>query len=199
MTMPGSCSSGFRSRPSARGGQQPLEGVGGEQREQEEAAADQAHHAEHARQHALVELAREQRHGEGPARQDQRPQQDRALVVAPDGGELVDQRQQAVGMVGRQRDREVVGDEGPGQAAVGDQQEQELRRAPTAGPARSRRRCRCRRRSAAARSGSSAMASARISAKWPSSGIMVWLLAVGAVGIWPWRAFSSASAASGGM
>ena len=47
--MPGSCSSGFRSRPSAARGEQALERVRGEQHEEQEADADQAHHAEHAR------------------------------------------------------------------------------------------------------------------------------------------------------
>ena len=64
--MPGSCSSGFRSRPSAARGQQAVERVGGEQHEGEEAGADQAHHAEHARGHVLGQVRAEQAHRHHP-------------------------------------------------------------------------------------------------------------------------------------
>ena len=50
--MPGSCSSGFRSRPSAAAGSSRSNGFDVNSDEQQEADADQAHHAEHARDHA---------------------------------------------------------------------------------------------------------------------------------------------------
>ena len=42
--------------------------------------------------HVRVDEAREHRHRDRPAGQDQGPEQDRALVVAPDAGDLEDQR-----------------------------------------------------------------------------------------------------------
>ena len=50
-----------------RGREEALERVGGEQRESEEAGADQAHDAEHARRDLVGQLARAQGDGEGPA------------------------------------------------------------------------------------------------------------------------------------
>jgi hypothetical protein len=89
-------------------------------------------------------------------------------VVAPDRRDAVDQRQVGIGMVGRQRHGEVVGDEGVGQAAIGNGQEQEL-------PAgrRPRQDIQATLPVCAPISGStlcaSAIASARMRATWPSS------------------------------
>ena len=91
------------------GRQQALEGVRREQREEQEARADQTHDAEHARDHRLGQLAREQRHGDRPAGKDQRPHQDRAFVVAPHRGDAVVQRQRRVRVHRCELDREVVG------------------------------------------------------------------------------------------
>jgi hypothetical protein len=74
----------------AGGGQQAFERIAGEQQEREEAHRDQAHHAQHARDHGQGQALREARDGGGPQRQDQGPQQQRALVRAPHRGVAVD-------------------------------------------------------------------------------------------------------------
>ena len=56
MTMPGSCSSGFRSRPSGAAGSSRSKGFEVSSVKSRKPHADQPHHAEHARQRALVEL-----------------------------------------------------------------------------------------------------------------------------------------------
>ena len=106
--MPGSCSSGFRSRPSGAAGQQAVERVGREQHEQQEADADQPHHREHARDHGLRQVRAEQRHRQRPQGEHQQPQQQRAFVAAPRGGEPVVQRQRRVGVLRDVQHREVV-------------------------------------------------------------------------------------------
>ena len=70
----------------------PLERVGREKREQDEATAHQPHHAEHPCHHRFVKLFREYRHRQRPQRQDQRPQQDGAFMVAPHRRDAVHQR-----------------------------------------------------------------------------------------------------------
>ncbi len=106
--------------------QQAVEGVGGHDQEQQEADADDPHHAQHAGQHVLRQLPGEDRNGEGPAAEDQRPEQQGALVGAPHGAELVIPGQRAVGVAGDIGDGEVVVHERPGQAAEGERQEGEL-------------------------------------------------------------------------
>jgi hypothetical protein len=106
--------------------QDPRERVGREDQEQQETGADHAHHRQHPRQHHLRQLPGEHRHGEGPAAEDQRPQQQRTFVGAPHGAELVVPGQGAVGVAGHVGDGEVVGHEGVGQATEGEHQEGEL-------------------------------------------------------------------------
>ncbi|MNZ64235.1 hypothetical protein D3C78_824020 [compost metagenome] len=106
--------------------QQAVERVGSDDQEQQEADADHPHHRQHAGQHLLRQLAGEHRYGEGPAAEDQRPEQQRTLVGAPDGAELVVPGQRAVGVAGHVGHREVIHHEGVGQAAEGERQEGEL-------------------------------------------------------------------------
>ena len=88
--MPGSCSSGLRSRPSAAAGSRRVERVRGEQHEQQEADADQPHHAEHARDASRRAGARlnSATASVQPA-EHQHPQQQRAFVRAPRRGDAV--------------------------------------------------------------------------------------------------------------
>ncbi len=66
------------------------ERVGGDDHEQQEAGADHAHHRQHARQRILRQFAAaEHRHRQGPAAEQQRPQQQRTFVRAPGGGDAV--------------------------------------------------------------------------------------------------------------
>ena len=145
--------------------QQALERIAGEDQEGEEAERDPAHHAEHAREHAAaaatVENSGDRR---SPQRQDQRPQQQRAFVRAPDRGVAVDQRQQRVGIRRDVAHREVLHDEGVRQDREGRCDERELRRRPAAARSPSTRRCRAARRPAAARPAAQRRSSARISA-----------------------------------
>ena len=90
MTSPKSCSSGLRSRPSAARRQQALEGVGGDQDEEQEAEGDQAQRAEYAGHHRVRQLvATAWRPPNAHQRQHQHPQQQRTFVPAPDGGDAV--------------------------------------------------------------------------------------------------------------
>ena len=90
-----------------------------DQHEQQETHGHQTEHAEHTRHHHVGQLAREDRHGHHPGAQHQQPQQQRALVTAPDRGDAVNGRQQRIGMLGHVQHRKVIAVEGPGQAAKG--------------------------------------------------------------------------------
>ncbi len=118
MTMPGSCSSGLRSRPSAAAGSSRSKGVGGEQREEQEPHRDERHHRQDARHNRQRQVPAVQGHGHLPQRQHQEPQEQRALVPAPHACHPVGQRQLAVGVLGHIQHREVVDDEGRRQAGI---------------------------------------------------------------------------------
>ncbi len=79
-----------------RARQQPGEGIRGEQQEGQETNTHRAHHRQYPRQHQQWQLAAENRDRRGPETEDQCPQQQGALMVAPYRGEFVDRRQQAV-------------------------------------------------------------------------------------------------------
>ena len=82
--------------------------------------------------HLVGQVAAEGGDRERPERQHQQPEQDRAFVAAPDGGDAVVQRQRAVRVGGDVEHREVVVDEAERQADEGerDQREQQARRRP---------------------------------------------------------------------
>ena len=105
------------------GGQQAGEGIGGKQRKGQKAHGDGPHHRQHARQHNRRQAAAEARHRGHPQRQDQHPQQQRALVVAPQRGELVDGRQQAVAVGRHHCHRKIVAHKGAGQTGKTDRAE----------------------------------------------------------------------------
>jgi hypothetical protein len=102
------------------------ERVRGEQNEGEEGDADQSLHRERpgAQRGRQVDAEGGERRAE--QRQDQHPEQHRALVVAPDAAHLVDHRLGRVRILGDQSHREIRHDERPGQRHEGDQHEQEL-------------------------------------------------------------------------
>ena len=106
--------------------QQALEGVGGDEQEGEEANADPAQYAEHAGEKDVGQVAREHRDRHRPQGQHQRPQQQRTLVATPHTGNAVVHGRRGVGMQRHILDREVAGDEGPGQAGEGKRDEEEL-------------------------------------------------------------------------
>ncbi len=106
--------------------QDAAERVGGHDQEQQKADADHAHHRQHPCQHDLRQLAREHRHGEGPAAEDQGPQQQRAFVGTPHGAELVVPRQRAIGVISHIGDGKIIGHKGVGQATEREHQERKL-------------------------------------------------------------------------
>ncbi|MPN04570.1 hypothetical protein SDC9_151811 [bioreactor metagenome] len=114
-------------------GQQAFEGVGGEQDEEQEAETDQAERAEDAGDHGFRQLARQHGDQEGPPGEHQDPQQQRAFVSAPDAGDAVLDGQQRVGVLGDVDHREIVGDEGLGQAGEGEGDQQRHGRGGRAG------------------------------------------------------------------
>ncbi len=116
ITMPGSCSSGFRSRPSGAAGNRRSNGFGRRQQEQQEAERQPAHHGEDAGDEDVGQVPAELRDRRGPERQHQQPQQDRPLVAAPDRRDAVVQRQQAVRVRRDVQHREVVRRERHGEA-----------------------------------------------------------------------------------
>jgi hypothetical protein len=107
--------------------QQSVKGVRGQQDEEQKARAEQSENAQHAGDHVIGQLLRAQRNRQRPQHQHQHPQQQRALVSAPDGGDAVLQRQQRVRMLRDIDHREIVLDEGGGQAAEGNRQQQRQR------------------------------------------------------------------------
>ena len=117
MTMPGSCSSGFRSRPSAGDGKHALERVRRRQHEQQEAGADEPHHADHARDHLVGQVPASSDTASVQQDEHEHPQHHRAFVRAPRGGELVLDRQLRVRIGGDVQHREIAGDERVREAA----------------------------------------------------------------------------------
>ena len=109
-----------------RRGRDALEGIRGEQQEGEEADADQRLDREHAAAQGVGQVGAEDRDRGAEQRQDQRPQQHRALVVAPHARDFVDQR------LGRMRVGDDVGDGevgrhvGLGQRAEGQDHQERL-------------------------------------------------------------------------
>ena len=112
--------------PSAgRGGDEAGERVRGEQDEREEAGREEAEHGEHPRRHLARQAPAPCRHREGPPAQDERPEEQRPLVGAPDGGQPVVEGQQHV-RVGRDVEHgEVVAGERPREAGEGGEVEHE--------------------------------------------------------------------------
>ena len=169
--MPGSCSSGFRSRPSAAGGNSRSNGFDVSSMNSRKPERDEAHHAEHARDHLVGQVAALERDRHRPAAEHQHPEQHRAFVRAPRRGDPVLQRQLRV-RVGRDVEhREVVGDERVREAAERERDEQELsrRERPRERHPRGNAPLRADERQRALQRASS---SARMRAKCPSSGIM---------------------------
>ena len=111
-----------------RRGHQPLKRIRGPQSEQHETAADEAHHAEHAARKAQRQLAAEGRDRHAPNRQNQNPQEQRALVRAPEGRNSIEQRQMRVGITRDVQHGKIVVHERIDEAREGHHDEHELPR-----------------------------------------------------------------------
>ena len=75
---------------------QPQEGVRGEQKKSQKGHPDHALHGQHTGPQGGRKVAAKPGHAGAVERQDQHPEQKRALVVPPDAGNLVDQRLERV-------------------------------------------------------------------------------------------------------
>ena len=109
-----------------RRGHEARERIRGRQHEQLEPDADEPEEAEHAAAKRRIQRAARGRHGECPAREDQRPQEQRTLVRAPDGCDAVEDRQLRMRVRRHVEHGEIALDEGPGQRPEGDRDEDEL-------------------------------------------------------------------------
>ena len=96
------------------------------QDEGEKGRADPALHGQHVGLERLRQIAAEGRDRRAEQRQDQRPEQHGAFVIAPDAGELVDQRLFRMGVLDHVEKREVGNQISIGERRKGDGDEQEL-------------------------------------------------------------------------
>ena len=135
-------------------------------------ARDHALHRQHARAQVGRQVVAEQRHRRAAQRQHEHPQQHRAFVVAPDAGDLVEQRLVGVAVLDDVDDREIRGDVGVHQRRHRQRDQRELRQRRVAAHRHPRRHRRAPRPASGTAACTSATQSARISAKWPSSVIM---------------------------
>ena len=103
-----------------------LKGIGGGEHEEEKAARDHRLHAEHARLEAPGQAAAEKGHEGGKKAQNQHPQNERALMIAPHPGDLVQQRLFGMGVLHHREDAEIGQDEGLHQAREGKGDEKKL-------------------------------------------------------------------------
>ena len=91
-----------------RGRPQALERIRRRENEEREAGADQAQHAEHATRHRRRHVAAERSDRDGPDRLHEQPQQQRAFMRAPHGGESIERRQRGVRVLRDVQHGEVV-------------------------------------------------------------------------------------------
>ena len=106
--------------------QQALEGIAGQKQKAQEAGVQQPHHPQHPGKDVLGQCRAPQGNGAHPQRHDEGPQQQRALMGAPNGTDLVLPRQQAVGIARHVGNREVIGDEGVDQHQEAQRHEHQL-------------------------------------------------------------------------
>ena len=112
--------------PVHRRRQQTIERIGCEQHEQQEAGGDQTHHTDHARHHLLRQMAAECGDRNRPHGKDERPQQQRTFVTAPQRRHAILNRQLRIGMFRNIQYGKIVTHEGVHQTANGDENDDEL-------------------------------------------------------------------------
>ena len=108
------------------GRHQAQERIGGPERKEHEAGADDAHDPEHAARETCGQLPAEGGNRNAPDRQDQHPQQQRSFVRAPQRRHLVEHRQLRIGIARHVQHREVIVGERIHQAGEGGGDEHEL-------------------------------------------------------------------------
>ena len=135
MARPRSCSSGLRSRPSSGAGDRAARTGSTWQDEQQEGGADPGPaRPAHWRAASPADCAPNSGDQRAEERQDQHPEQHRAFVVAPDAGDLVDQRLRRMRVLPDVRDREIGAAHRPMASAAKDDRDQ--RKAASPPPAR---------------------------------------------------------------
>ena len=102
------------------------ERIRGRENEEEEGERDRSLDREHARLERRRKIAAENGDGGAEQRQDQHPEQHRALVVAPHARDPIEERLRRVRVLGDVGDREVGADVGLGQREEGERDEREL-------------------------------------------------------------------------
>ena len=149
--MPGSCSSGFRSRPCAGTGNSRRNGFDANSTNSMKPAASRPITPSTRARTGSGSWRPKPGHGQHPQRLHQHPQQHRALVRAPGRGEAVQRRQHRVGVLGHVAHREVAraGTRPPGRPTTAPRTTPARR--PGAAPSPSTAHGRARRRPAAAR------------------------------------------------
>jgi hypothetical protein len=112
--------------PFGSGRNQASEGIRGRQHEELEAEADHAEEADDAAAKRRIEGAAACRDRQRPAGQAERPQEQRALVRAPDGGDPIEKRQLRMRIRSDVQHGKITLDERPGERAEGQRDEHEL-------------------------------------------------------------------------
>ena len=103
------------------------ERIRGDQDEQIERAGDPGLHRQHMRAQRQRQIVAEGRDQAAEQRQDRHPQQHRSFVIAPDAGDLVDQRLHRMRILEHVDDGEIRGDVQHHQRRERDRHEQQLR------------------------------------------------------------------------
>ena len=111
--------------PDERGGEEAGERVRGEEHEAQEPHRDEAEDAEDPRRDFRRKAPASCRDGQGPAAQDERPEEEGAFVGAPDGRDSIVNGQERVRVRGDVEHREVVRRERPREAREGEEVEHE--------------------------------------------------------------------------
>ena len=105
---------------------QPFEGIGGKHRKCQETYGDQGLDGKDAGPQGRRQIGPEEADRQAIDREDQDPQQERALVIAPHTRDLVHQRLRRVGILGHVGDAEVGHHVGVHEAAKSDRDEEKL-------------------------------------------------------------------------
>jgi hypothetical protein len=126
ITMPGVLQQRIQVAAFRRRREQTLERIGREQHEQQKADAHEPHDGQHARRYFERQIAAENRDRERPAREHQRPQQERAFVRSPRGGKPVHRGQLRVRVLRHVEHGEIIGEKRIGQTAERKRDEHQL-------------------------------------------------------------------------
>ena len=172
MARPMSWSTGLRSLPSIGAGSSRRNGLEVTRMKRRKAAAIQPCTASTSAFSRSGRLRAEGRDERAEQREDQHPEEHRALVVPPDAGDLVEERLRRMRVLDDVEQREIGDDIGVDERGEGEADEQELRHRRRRGDGRQARVVAERADRTAPTTGRAPAPSARTRAKWPSSAII---------------------------